>query len=99
MERRVAYEEIGLGILIGLAAGLAAGLLVAPRSGIATRETIAHRAADLKVSAQELMENARHSLDAASTKLEGVLGIQERALRKRLRELKAELEEYDLSGA
>lgn len=99
MEQRFSYFSFGIGVAVGAAAGAVLGMLLAPQSGQATREHIANRAADLRLSAQELIENAKDNLELAAGKLEGVLGLQERNLRRRLGELKAELEQYDLSGA
>ena len=56
-------------------------------------------AGSLKLSAQDLIDNAKNSLDLALNRFDGVFGPQEKSLRKRLGELKEELEKYNLSGA
>ena len=99
MDRKFSFQDFGIGVLTGLAVGAIAGILLAPESGDLTRERLAIKAGGLKMSAQDLIDNAKHSLDLAVNKLDGVFGAQERSLRKRLGELKEELEKYNLSGA
>lgn len=99
MDRRFSFQDFGIGVLTGLAAGAIAGILFAPDSGELTRERLVMRAGNMKLSAQELIDNAKNSLELAGNKLDGVFGAQERSLRKRLGELKEELEKYNLTGA
>ncbi len=99
MERKFSYQDFGIGVLTGLAVGAIAGILLAPEAGDLTRERLVMKAGSLRMSAQDLIDNAKHSLDLAVGKLDGVFGAQERSLRKRLGELKEELEKYNLSGA
>jgi chaperonin cofactor prefoldin len=53
----------------------------------------------LKNSAEELIGEAKKSLETATSKAEGVLGLQEKRIRRKLEELRAELEEYGLNEA
>ncbi|MDI6892374.1 MAG: YtxH domain-containing protein [Actinomycetota bacterium] len=98
-ERRFGYEEFGLGLFLGLLLGTGVGLLLAPQPGAATRRQIAACATDLKNSAEELIGEAKKSLETATSKAEGVLGLQEKRIRRKLEELRAELEEYGLNEA
>lgn len=98
-ERRFGYEEFGLGFLLGLLLGAGAGLLLAPQPGVATRKQIATCATDLKNSAEELIGEAKKSLEIATSKAEGVLGLQEKKIRRKLEELRAELDKYGLNEA
>lgn len=98
-ERRFGYEEFGLGLFLGLLLGTGVGLLLAPQPGAATRRQIAACATDLKNSAGELIGEAKKSLETATSKAEGVLGLQEKRIRRKLEELRAELEEYGLNEA
>lgn len=100
MDRKsFSYQDFGIGVITGLAIGAIAGVLLAPGSGEWTRERLATRAGGLRMSAQDLIDNAKNSLDMAVGRLEGVFGAQEKKLRKRLGELKEELEKYNLSEA
>jgi gas vesicle protein len=99
VDKRFSYQDFGIGVITGLAIGAVAGILLAPESGKSTRQRLADQAGNLKMSAHDLIENAKNNLDLATQRLEGAFGTQERQLRKRLGELKAELEKYNLSGA
>lgn len=99
MDRKFSFQDFGIGVISGLAIGAIAGILLAPEAGESTRERLVVTAENLKFSAQELIDNAKSNLEMAAGRLDGVLGAQERSLRKRLGELKEELEKYNLSGA
>ncbi len=100
MERRsFSFQDFGIGIVTGLAIGAIAGILLAPESGESARERLVARAGDIRLSAQELVDNARNSLDLAVNRLEGTFGTREKVLRKRLGELKEELDKYNLGSA
>ena len=100
MERKhFSAQDFGIGIITGLAIGAIAGILMAPESGESTRERLATKAGDIKLSAQDLVDNARNSLDLAVNRLEGTFGTREKILRKRLGDLKDELEKYNLGSA
>ena|SRR3990172_1565991 len=90
------YEEFGLGLAVGLAAGALLGVLFAPHSGTATRERIRTRAQDFRVSVEELVESAKKNLDLAAARVEGILGHEEKGLRRKLEKIRSELEKYDL---
>lgn len=98
MEQRFDYEEFGIGLLIGLALGAIGGIIFAPQSGEKTRKQLASRASDIRLSTQELVENARANLEQAANRLEGVFGLQEKSLRRKLEAIRSELEKYNLSG-
>ena len=98
MERKFSLQDFGIGIITGLAIGAVAGILLAPESGESTRERLASGAEGLRMSAQDLIDNARDSLDLAVGKMDGVFGSHEKQVRKRLGALKEELEKYNLSG-
>ncbi len=98
MDKKFNSTDFGLGLLIGLAMGAIGGIFLAPQSGKKTRDGLATRAADIRVSSHELIENARHNIEQASLKIEGVMGRQDRSIRKKLDAIKSELDEYDLKG-
>lgn len=98
MEKRFNAADFGLGLIIGLALGAIGGIILAPQSGEKTRKSLVNRAADIKTSSQELIESARHNLEQAAIRLEGVFGLQEKNLRKQLDAIKAELDKYDLGA-
>lgn len=99
MDRKFSYQDFGIGVITGLAVGAIIGVLMAPESGETTREKLVTGAENFRVSTQDLIDGAKSNLDQAVVRLEGVFGTQERKLRKRLGELRAELEKYNLSGA
>lgn len=96
---RFGYEEFGVGMLIGLIFGAGLGLLLAPQSGAATRKQLTDTASNLKDSAVDLVDQAKKSLELAATKVEGALGLEEKNIRKKLGEIRAELEKYKLGEA
>lgn len=99
MDKKFSFQDFAVGVLTGLAAGAIIGILFAPESGESTRERLAQGADSVKGSAQDLLDNAKNSLELATSKLDGVFGAQEKSLRKRLGELKEELDKYNLTGA
>lgn len=99
MDRKFSLQDFGIGIIAGIAIGAIAGILLAPESGTSTRERLVSGAGGVRETAQDLIDNAKDSLDLAVNKLDGVFGSREKHLRKRLGALKEELEKYNLSGA
>lgn len=95
--RRFGAAEFGIGLLSGTLFGLAMGVMMAPRSGIETRERIADRANGFKYTATDLYEQAKQSIDAAALQIEKVVGLQERSLRRKLEDIKSQLEEFHLN--
>lgn len=95
-EKGFGYEEFGLGLAFGLVVGSVLALIFAPQSGETTRRQIADKATDLKGTAEELIEQAKKSVEDAGTKIEGVLGRKDRSIHKKIEELRAELEKYKL---
>lgn len=91
------YLEFGLGLLVGSALGAITGILLAPQSGVATRKEIAQSAMSLKESAAELVAQAKENIDLAASKVEGALGLEEWSVKKKLDEIKDDLEKYDLN--
>jgi len=93
-ERQFGYGEFSLGTLVGLALGFGLGLLLAPQAGAVTREQITSRAADLRDSTVDLLDRAKGNLELAAVKMERTLGMEEKGMRRKLEEIRAELEEY-----
>ena len=88
-------RECGWGFISGAAIGLTLAVLFAPQPGEETRKQLANAAVDLKDSATSMLEQARDSIGEAATKLEGALGLQERRVKQKMDELKAELARYN----
>jgi gas vesicle protein len=88
--------EFGVGFFLGLLAGAVLALVMAPQAGEVTRRQIADRATELKDSAEELVEQARHNLEEAGMKVERILGNKDRGIRRKIDEIKSELDKYDL---
>ncbi|RJQ31907.1 MAG: YtxH domain-containing protein [Actinobacteria bacterium] len=98
-ERKFEIAEFSLGLFVGAVIGGVAGMLLAPQAGTDTRRKIHDWAADTTQSAAQLVDNAKKALEQASTKAEEVLGLQEKGIKKKLDEIRHELERYDLSGS
>mgnify|MGYP001593155716 CR=1 FL=1 len=92
-------EGFGWGFVLGLVAGSVLALIFAPQSGEQTRRQIADRASEFKGSAQELIEQALQNLEEAATKAGGVLGTKEKSIRRKIDELRSELEKFELERA
>jgi gas vesicle protein len=95
-EERFSWLEFGLGLVAGAALGATAGVLLAPQSGFSTRKEIARSATSLRYSAEELISQAKQNIEMAASKVEGALGLEERSVKKKLDEIKEELEKYEL---
>ena len=98
-EDRFSYLEFGLGLVVGGLLGAAAGILLAPQSGVSTRRELAKSATSLKYSAEELISQAKQNVEAAAAKVEGALGLEERSVKKKLDEIREELERFELKQA
>lgn len=96
-EERFGYLEFGLGLLVGGTLGAVMGILLAPQSGVATRKEIAESAIYLKDSAEDLIAQAKKNIELATSKVEGVLGLEEWSVKKKLDEIKEDLERYNLN--
>lgn len=99
MERKFSLQDFGLGLAAGIAVGTIAGILLAPETGQYTRDRLFSSAENLKLTAQDLVDNAKSSLDMAASRLDSVLGSQEKGLKKRLGAIREELDKYNLNGA
>ncbi|MBE0448636.1 MAG: YtxH domain-containing protein [Actinobacteria bacterium] len=98
-EKHFSALVFGSGLLCGTAAGVILGLLLAPQSGAETRGRIANQATGIKTAASDLLDQARQSIEVAAVQVEKVVGLQERNMRKKLDEIKVQLEEYHLNEA
>lgn len=87
-------KEFGWGIISGAAIGATIALLFAPQSGEETREQLATAAEDLRESAATILGQAKETMTEAAVSVEGALGLQERRVRRKMEELKAELAKY-----
>jgi gas vesicle protein len=96
-DRHFSWEDFGLGLLSGVILGLITGLLFAPQSGAEMRGKIASKASDIKISALELIDQARQSLEEAAHQVESLVGLRDKSIRKKLEEIKAQLEEFNLN--
>jgi gas vesicle protein len=99
MSDRFDFEDFSIGIVCGLFLGAVAGVLLAPASGKETRKNISGWTEDTKASVGELIDQANNLIEAASGKAEQYLGLKEKGIKKKLEEIRTELERYDLSGS
>ncbi len=93
------FDDFTIGIVSGLFLGAVVGILLAPARGKDTRQAISTWAIDTKASADELVDQAKQAIDAATNKAEKYLGLEEKGIKKKLEQIRAELEQYDLSGS
>ena len=98
-EKRFGVAEFSLGLLLGMIVGASVGLLMAPRSGVEIRGNIANRATDFRSVAASLIDQAKNGFGAAASQIERAVGLQERNLRRKLDDIKAQLDEYHLNEA
>ncbi len=98
-EKRFGVAEFSLGLLLGMVVGALAGLLMAPRAGAEIRGSIANRATDFKSMTSGLIDQVKNGFEAAASQIERVIGLQERNVRRKLDDIKAQLEEYHLNEA
>ena len=96
-EDRFGYLEFGLGLLVGGTLGAMMGILLAPQAGTATRKDIAQSAITLKTSAADLITQARKNIEMATVKAEGALGLEEWSIKKKLDEIREDLEKCSLN--
>ncbi len=97
-EKDFSIEDFAVGLASGLVAGAVLAVLFTPSSGSKTRQRISDVAFDARLRATELWEKTKDGADKVVQKAESVLGIQEKGLKKRLQEIKNELDRFDLSG-
>ena len=76
------------GLGLGIAIGAAAGLLLAPRSGAETRKALRTRGRKVKNRARDAWEDLRLEMEATR-----------RALKRRRRDAKIEIEEEQIAGS
>lgn len=96
---RFELHDFTIGLVGGLLLGAVAGILLAPAAGDETRKAITQWTAGTTASASELIDQAKKAIEAASGKAEQYLGLQEKGIKKKLEEIRTELERYDLSGS
>ena len=97
-EKSFSFEDFAAGFAGGMIAGAVAAVLFAPSSGTKTRQKIQDWASDTKLSASELVEKIKTRAEGLTQKTEAALGIQEKGLRKKLEQIKNELDHFDLSS-
>ena len=82
----------GMGLLAGLALGALAGLLFAPSTGEVTRRRIADGAELAWDSAGKAIDGSERVVSMVAARVEEMLNLEERNVRRRLEELRADIE-------
>lgn len=88
-------KSFAWGAISGAAIGITMAVLFAPQSGEETREQLATAADDLRESAATILNQARDTITETANTLEDALGLQERKVRRKMDELKAELAKFN----
>lgn len=99
MGDRHRVDDFSIGFFIGLLAGAAATLILAPQSGEITRKKIVDCATEIKDSAEEILDKAKTGLEETTMRVESTFGDREKTIRKKIDELRSELEKYNLGNA
>lgn len=97
MRRRFGYEELGLGIFIGLTVGSVLGMLFAPYEGSKSRLKLAEYINDTRESMVEIWPDMQNKADQVFLKAQGILGLQKKTIRKRLDDLKNEIKNFEFN--
>lgn len=95
-------RETGLfsvGLLAGLAVGAIAGLLLAPSSGQTTRKRIADSAGVAWEGAGRAIDASERVIAMIAGRVEEMLSLEERNVRRKLEELRADIEKLTPSKA
>jgi len=98
-ERKIGFEEFGVGLFAGAAIGVVAGLLLAPQAGAMTRKQITGRAEEVKDAAEGLFQQTKKNVDVLIERAEKLLGLQEKIVWKKIETLRSDLKKYNLNEA
>lgn len=90
--RRLEYFLIGL--FVGGALGVLAGLLLAPDSGIRTRQRLAGEATRVAEAARVIAERAESAADAMGVKMDHYLGRDEEVAWRKVQEIREGVQRY-----
>lgn len=89
----------GMGLLAGLALGALAGLLFAPSAGEETRRRIAGGAEAAWDNAGKAVDASERVVSMVSARVEEMLNLEERNVRRRLEDLRTDIEKLTPSKA
>ncbi|TET54161.1 MAG: YtxH domain-containing protein [Actinobacteria bacterium] len=98
-EKGFSLEDFSIGLVSGLFAGAVIAVLLAPSSGEKTRQKLQDWATDTRQSTVELVDKAKVAFEKVLQKAETTLGFQEKGIKKKLEQIRTELERFDLSGS
>lgn len=87
-------EFLAIGLVAGAAMGYVAGVLLAPRSGAATRRRLAMEARRASQVARDLADRAERAAEVLSGQVDRYLGREEEVAWRRVREIREGLEGY-----
>ncbi|RJQ53210.1 MAG: YtxH domain-containing protein [Actinobacteria bacterium] len=93
------YEAFGAGMLSGMVLGAILGVLFAPSSGRVTRQRIATSAETAWEGAGRAVDASERVLAMVSGRVEEMLSLEERNVRRKLEELRADIEKLTPSKA
>lgn len=92
MKRNMEYLAIGL--VAGAALGFVAGILVAPSSGVRTRQRLAEEALRAAEVARGIAERAEHAAEVIGGRVDHYLGREEEVAWRKVKEIREGLQGY-----
>jgi gas vesicle protein len=96
---RQRLEYIAIGLIVGAVGGFLAGLLLAPSSGLKTRERLANEALRAADVARALAEQAEAAAEVLGGRVEHYLGRDEEVAWRKVREIREGVQRYTQAQA
>lgn len=92
-------ENFAIGIAVGAVAGFVGGLLLAPSSGLKTRQRLAVEARRAADAARGLAERAEQAAEIIGGRMDHYLGRDEEVAWRKVREIREGVQKYTQTQA